>query len=153
MRDDVETHLAHYGIKGMRWGVRRRRGGDNHTVGANPANKVPVSGVFNKSDGSITITKAGGPKKAKHLSDQELRDAVNRMELEKRYKNLAAEANAEKLTKGQKFIRELEGIASSVARTQATRAANAVVSKALDDKLEAAGLIKPSKKKKNKGNP
>ena len=67
----VNGELYHHGIKGQRWGVRR----------------------YQNKDGSLT---AAGKKRRKRyaedvstLSDKELRDRVNRMNLEKRYVNLS----------------------------------------------------------------
>ena len=67
--DDV---LAHYGIKGMRWGVRR----------ANPST-APASGDHDTAKAAKAKVKAGG---LKSLSNDELKTYLERMDLEKRYK-------------------------------------------------------------------
>lgn len=67
----VNGELYHHGIKGQRWGVRR----------------------YQNKDG--TLTNAGKKRRKQRnddvstLSDKELRDRVNRMNLEKRYVNLS----------------------------------------------------------------
>lgn len=62
------NELYHHGIKGQKWGVRR----------------------FQNKDGTRT---AAGKRREKEnlssMSDQELRDKINRMNLEKRYHNLS----------------------------------------------------------------
>lgn len=62
------NELYHHGIKGQKWGVRR----------------------FQNKDGTRT---AAGKRREKEnlssMSDQELRDKINRMNLEKRYYNLS----------------------------------------------------------------
>ncbi|AWN05441.1 hypothetical protein SEA_ANNIHILUS_6 [Streptomyces phage Annihilus] len=72
--DDV---LAHYGIKGMKWGVRR----------ANPSGggseKPGPSGDHETAKAAKAKVKAGG---LKSLSNEELKTYMERMDLEKRYK-------------------------------------------------------------------
>jgi hypothetical protein len=68
--DDV---LGHYGIKGMKWGVRR----------ANPSAKPTPSGDHETAKAAKAKVKAGG---LKSLSNDELKTYLERMDLEKRYK-------------------------------------------------------------------
>jgi len=68
--DDV---LGHYGIKGMKWGVRR----------ANPSAKPAPSDDHATAKAAKAKVKAGG---LKSLSNDELKTYLERMDLEKRYK-------------------------------------------------------------------
>lgn len=65
----IEEALAHAGVKGMRWGVRKASSGKK-TKGSNPAERTSYK------------------KAPAKLSDAELRRRVNRMETEKRYIDL-----------------------------------------------------------------
>lgn len=69
---DTGTFMSHYGIKGMKWGVRR----------ANPS-AAPASGDHETAKAAKAKVKAGG---LKSLSNDELKTYLERMDLEKRYK-------------------------------------------------------------------
>ena len=145
MFDNVESVLEHYGIKGMKWGVRRKRGSDGRVGGESSDSDSSSSEGGSKGSSS---GKSGGKGKTTSLSDSELRDAVNRMQLEKQYESLASERLAVPKTRGQKFMEATMKIGVSVLQTQAQRTANNIVGKAIDDKLIAKGLINKPKKKK-----
>lgn len=109
----MENELRHWGIKGMKWYVRR----------------------FRNPDG--TLTEAGkkryGPrarqdrKKASEMTDEELRKAIDRMNLEKNYRNLVAELHPEKLKRVRKVIAD---IAEQGVKTIANKALTAAVDRA-----------------------
>lgn len=96
--------LRHYGIKGMRWGVRRKEGADGR-VSKSDAIKGRDGGRISVSESGEYTTTRGNPvsadavvararqTKAKHqgsdsLSTKELQELVNRMNLEKQYDGL-----------------------------------------------------------------
>lgn len=97
--DDAE----HHGIKGMKWGVRRERGSDG-TVGGNLSKVDP-----------------------RHLSEADLRAAVNRMQLERQFSQLAAE----RVTKGNNF-------AKSYLKNTGKRQIGRIADKAIDLAVEQA---------------
>lgn len=72
-----EKELLHWGIKGMKWGVRRYQNKDGTLT---PAGKKRYNANF-ESD-------------VKSMSDQELRSKINRMNLEKRYIDLSKNTNS-----------------------------------------------------------
>ena len=96
--------LRHYGIKGMRWGVRRKEGADGR-VQRSDAIKGRDGGRISVSESGEYTTSRGNPvsadaviararqEKAKNqgsdsLSTKELQELVNRMNLEKQYDGL-----------------------------------------------------------------
>lgn len=71
---DLDDVLTHYGIKGMKWGVRRANpsGGDSSSDDAKRAVALKAK-----------VAKGG----VNSLSNKELQDYVTRMNLEKQYKD------------------------------------------------------------------
>jgi predicted RNA-binding protein Jag len=83
--ETVDDVLAHYGIKGMRWGVRR----EGKSSG-------PVSSDAQAAKESKQIIKKSG---TAALSNKELQHVITRMNLEQQYSNL---------NKGNTFTKRLE---------------------------------------------
>lgn len=96
--------LRHYGIKGMRWGVRRKEGADGRVAKSDTIKSRDGSRITVSESGEYTTTR-GNPvsadavvararqTKAKNqgsdsLSTKELQELVNRMNLEKQYDGL-----------------------------------------------------------------
>lgn len=123
MGTDVDTFLAHHGIKGMKWGVRKKRQSrvdtgavnelarrknqnigmvDPSTVGpkktGNPNVAMPDHGTLSKPSGGLVRR----PNTA-HLTDKQLQDTINRMRLDQQY----AELTAPKMSPGKKWIKGL----------------------------------------------
>lgn len=123
MGKDLETFLEHHGVKGMKWGVRKKRQSrvdtgavnelarrknqnvgmvDPSTVGpkktGNPNVAMPDQGTLNKTSGGLVRR----PNTA-HLTDKQLQDTINRMRLDQQY----AELTAPKVSPGKKWIKGL----------------------------------------------
>ena len=79
-----DNALEHYGIRGMRWGIRRR----------NP------SGKEHKDSSSISSLRG---KKVNQLSNDELKRLNQRLQLEQTYKNLSAKD----ISSGKKFVGDI----------------------------------------------
>lgn len=72
-----DDELAHYGILGMRWGIRRKRGKDGRIV-KSQRGKDPYKARRANQSKSATRT----------LSDKELKRRIERMKKEKEYYEL-----------------------------------------------------------------
>lgn len=103
-----ENELYHYGVKGMRWGVRRDRSSNKGSVDLGKAKKkteaagriVNESRNINNTVSKTKINKARRKEfaKASQMSDKELRDRVNRLNMEQQYVNLTTnQMNAGKM--------------------------------------------------------
>ena len=111
MSDFTDT-LAHFGVKGMKWGRRKA------DTGPGPDASSDAKKAF---EAKQKLGKKGNPEK---LSNQELQVLVNRMNLERQLSTLtqqSAPTNA-----GAKFARDL---IVNVGRQQATKLASDLVSK------------------------
>ena len=86
----AEEILSHYGVKGMRWGVRRtRRQLAKASKLREKADKAEAK-AGGKSAESMPSAKAKKKTKVSDLSDQELRQRLNRMNMEKQYAELTS---------------------------------------------------------------
>lgn len=82
-QQDVGEFLDHHGVKGQKWGVRKPRG-----------------------DRSAFVARATGRDLSK-LSDQELRDAVGRMQLERQFRDLSKSSNKSFGASGKRFAADI----------------------------------------------
>lgn len=96
--------LVHYGIKGMRWGIRRTEAQLARARGELPSQQKAVNksgGFFSKK--KKTTAKKEEPKKTQkkisEMSDEELRVKINRLQLEKQYRDLSPK----QVSKGRAF--------------------------------------------------
>lgn len=90
------NELYHYGIKGMRWGIRRYQ---------NPDGSRTALGKKRESSRNDKEKKArkADAKNRRTMSDVDLKKRIERMKLEKEYKNLVDED----IAPGKKYIFEI----------------------------------------------
>ena len=99
MWEHNQNELYHYGVKGMRWGVRRDRSSSNGSIDLKTAKKKTEAAgrIVNESqniNNQVAKTRMTKAKKkqlnvAKQMDDKELREAVNRLNMEQQYVNLS----------------------------------------------------------------
>lgn len=132
------TELYHHGILGMKWGVRRYQNKDGTLTNVGKRRK--------RAEDERTIKdaeKEATPKKKKvsELSDSELREKINRLQMEKNYLDLEKQVSAlqpKELTAGQRFVKHIGG---KVIAPAATEAGKKVLTDWLNKTLrKAAGL-------------
>jgi hypothetical protein len=110
----VEEFIAHFGVKGMRWGVQRSR---SVSVGANKAVGSKRHQVSVDANRAVSLKKTVRTHGTAALSNQDLQHLVTRLNLEKQYSQL----NPKQVSTGRRIVSEL---GSNVARQQANTFAN-----------------------------
>jgi hypothetical protein len=103
--------LEHYGVKGMKWGVRRSQSAVTTTqkIAVGPRGKTKIKAKGGHAHEATPDAIKAATLKQKHrksgaaaLSNQELRDLATRMQLEQQVKSLDAQSKSsgKKLAKG-----------------------------------------------------
>lgn len=137
-----QEYLAHHGIKGMKWGVRRTPEQLGH-----PRSKKKAKSIWKKS--AETLSGARKSRKQKKLeaklakqrkkeetgyekySDEELKKMTDRLNLERNYKNVYAEMHPDKLKRVKRVLGDL---AENAVRAVGQKAISAAVEKAFNKK-------------------
>lgn len=124
-------YLAHHGVKGMKWGIRKAR----ERSAQRKAAKAEKKGYSEDYKATKDLRK----KKVSQMSDAELRQAINRMNLEQQYKSL----NSRNVSAGQKFVQEvLRDSAKEVAKEYTKKGIKTGISKATEYAPKAATAAK-----------
>ena len=130
----MENELKHHGIIGMKWGIRRTPAqlGKGKGSANTDEKEKKIAKTDKKAEGEKTkqsiFKKKEKPVEKKtvdELTDDELKAKINRLDLEKRYKDLSAAVNPPKSTRGKDFtMRVLEKIGENTFVNIGTQAAN-----------------------------
>lgn len=164
------NELMHWGIKGMKWGVRRYQNKDGSLTPAGKKrydkemaklkeeekiakNKLKTQAKLNKLDEKrkeVEALKRGKPiakstkqhskPSVKDMSDEELRQTVNRLLMEQQY----AKLNPQQVSAGQKFVKK---VMNDVVAPAATEVGKNVLKDAMTKAVKNAS--ETSKKKQN----
>lgn len=124
--------LAHFGIKGMKWGVRKNRsdsGGGSSKSQSFLSKDEPTTSEWHRS------------RRFDHLSNKDLKARINRLEMEKKYRDLTMT----KSERRRKAIKKAIGdILANTAKKQAQLVVDKQVSALMNGKISAS-LPKPPK--------
>ena len=135
----MENELYHYGVLGMKWGVRRT---PEQLAKANGRAKRKSKDNAKKSDMKKAV------KSRRTLSDADLKKRIERIKMEKQLKDLTAE----EISPGKKFVSEvLSSSGKKVATALVTGAVLYGTKAALTNQFdikELAGYMTPKPKNK-----
>ena len=129
--------LLHYGIKGMKWGVRRYQNKDGSLTPKGEAryDRDKRENAAKKKENRIDLSQPDPKRWAKEdleldesttskptpkrmdlskMSDKEMRDQINRELLERQYNQLFAEVPAAQVSKGREALKTTLEVAGSV---------------------------------------
>lgn len=135
------SEIYHHGILGMRWG---KRNGPPYPLSS--SSKSSAEKKAEKESG--TERKTYSAKQLRSLSDEDLRDAVNRLKMEKQYIEYAKfiEDNTKQISKGKSFISKvLEKSGDNIATQATTYTMGKVVNK-ISNSVTGEDAVNPKKR-------
>lgn len=116
---DSDSDIMHFGVLGMKWGVRRKKNSVSRKEQKKRANK--------KTSRDYNETEFLRKRKVKSLSNAQLKKAITRMQLEQQYKQLSKNDRSKLRQIGEKFLNDL--------MTSSTQIAVNTISKSVKTKL------------------
>lgn len=125
----MDNELYHYGVLGMKWGVRKSRGGSSKSGGRRRSKTETVHEDY---------AKAHSKKSVKQMSDAELRSRINRLQMEKQYSQL----NQRQVSAGEKFAKDiLREVAKDTVKQYVTKGVKEGIGKG-QSKIESRRYMK-----------
>lgn len=141
----MENSIYHYGVKGMKWGVRRTPAQLGHKV---PRRSMSETARIVAGRAKTGIVKAGNIAKSgvqaakekqnekaklsvKNMTTEELQRRINRLNMEKNYRTLLSEQKSAQTSAAQKFVSKQFG---NLATKMADKAITKMVDKMFSEK-------------------
>jgi len=107
MSDIVENTLKHYGILGMKWGIRRFQNPDGSLT---PEGKRRYYGE-KKYSRDYVYSRLLKTKNYKNMTDKELKRLTDRLQMEKKLREL----KASEILKGAEYLKAIAGLGTTAA--------------------------------------
>jgi methyl-accepting chemotaxis protein len=101
----MSNTLVHYGILGMKWGIRRT-----------PEQLARARRRSMTDESHEDYKKAHTSKSVKSMSDAELRNRLNRLQMERQYSQLSAD----NVSKGKEYVQKTIKAATTIAAVTTT---------------------------------
>lgn len=115
---DSDSDIMHFGVLGMKWGVRKKKNSVSRKEQKKRANKK-TSRDYNEAE---FLRK----RKVKSLSNAQLKKAITRMQLEQQYKQLSEKDKSTFYQFGKKFVNDLmtsttQTVVNTISKTAKTK--------------------------------
>ena len=131
--------LYHWGIKGMRWGVRRYQNKDGSLTAAGQKRRDKLQAKLDKIDGTEKMKNSGKTtKKIGDMTDEELSEYITRKNAEKVAYGLErdiANLNPKKVSAGEQFVANLKNELSKNIADAGGKAVKELMNKAVEKAL------------------
>lgn len=119
MRYENNGELYHFGIKGMKWGVRRYQNKDGTLTSKGKSRYASGNKNQNAHKMHDDYAKRHSKKRISEMSDAELRDRINRMQMEQQYSQLnkysgKGKIQVDKIVKAGTTVATLTGTAVTI---------------------------------------
>lgn len=124
-----ENHLAQYGVPGMKWGVRKRRGSSSSSAPPSTSRKESKQVQRTTDKGRGRGGSFTNKPQNRRMSDAELRNRLNRLQMEKQYRELTTSPKTKSFVRevmadtGKQVVRQAAQTAGKVALQMAFEAA------------------------------
>lgn len=106
----MENELYHHGVRGMKWGIRRYQNKDGSLTNAGKKRRKQSPELHDD------YKKVHDRKSVKSMSDAELRNRLNRLQMERNYQQLSSS----QVSKGKAVAGKIMKVATTVATVTTT---------------------------------
>ena len=153
------NELMHYGVPGMKWGVRRtpaqlgrKKTSSSRFLLEKKKSKTKTKAKAKTKSESSKEETAPKKKSVKEMSDDELNAAIRRMQLEQTYASLSPQKVSTGKAVAKRILNNIvvpaaEDVGRQMVKTALTRAGNKTLSEVFKDFSEADKIYTNNKKK------
>lgn len=106
MNYNYNDELYHYGRKGMKWGQHIYGKVKQASTKRKRRKSLEKARAAKVQKAKVAAENAKKPKRLEDMTDDEIRSAINRLQMEKQYKQLMSEMNPQTVSRGKKAVND-----------------------------------------------